>query len=168
MKRWIFYLIIGLQALFLIGMSVSYYAMDQFSETILLETEPVDPRDPFYGDYVALHYSIEQVPEEKWKSKKQPERGDIVYLLIEEKKGGLYELVSASDQKLSPNENQEELQAKFDWHLEQEGIYQVNVGLDRYFVEEGTGQAIERQSEQVVKILVAPWGQKKIVSVESK
>ena len=33
-------------------------------ETILLQVEPVDPRDLFRGDYVALSYAINRVPPE--------------------------------------------------------------------------------------------------------
>ncbi|WP_082234679.1 GDYXXLXY domain-containing protein [Halobacillus massiliensis] len=164
MKRWIFYLIIGLQFIFLISMMAAYYLMDEVGETIRLETEPMDPRDPFYGDYVTLRYSIEEVPKERWIAEQEPQRGDIVYLLLEEKENGLYELVSASDQQQESQSNQVELKAKLEWPLEDS--YQMNIGLDRYFVEEGSGQELEQEPQQIVEIVVAPWGQKKIAGIQ--
>ncbi|MCP3032013.1 GDYXXLXY domain-containing protein [Halobacillus sp. A1] len=166
MNRWLFYTAVALQVIFLMGMGGSYYAMDRFGDTIVLETEPLDPRDPFYGDYVTVRYSIEDIPVEMWEDKKEPARGDTVFITVEEQGSGYYELVKASPQSERAKAGQVELKAKFEWHNQQTDTYQVNIGLDRYFIEEGTGNTIEQAGDATAEIVVAPWGQKKIISLE--
>ncbi|MGI8314471.1 GDYXXLXY domain-containing protein [Halobacillus mangrovi] len=167
MKRWIFYLIVFLQILFLSLMSISFYVMDAMGETIKLKTAPVDPRDPFYGDYVALSYEVEQIPEEQWAVEKELERGDRVFLLLESNNEGVYELVEASKIWKEAEENQTVLRARYLWHDEMNKTYQVDIGLNRYYVEENTGEYYEeRIGESVVEIVIAPWGHKKIASLE--
>ncbi|MFC7060825.1 GDYXXLXY domain-containing protein [Halobacillus seohaensis] len=167
MKRSIFYIIVGLQVLFLVGMSVSYYAMDYFGETVYLETVPIDPRDPFYGDYVTLRYDIEEFPADRWEGDQKPVRGDAVFLIVEKGAEKFYELVQASPQSQEIEEGQVQIKSKFEWHNLRSNEYQVNLGLDRYFVEENTGEEIEQDGGgQVAEVVVAPWGQKKIVSLQ--
>ncbi|MCP3026714.1 GDYXXLXY domain-containing protein [Halobacillus sp. A5] len=166
MKRGLFYLVVALQALFLVTMSVSYYAMDHWGEKIKLETEPVDPRDPFYGDYVTLQYEIESFSEDQWRAEQIPNRGDIVYLIVEEDGEGTFELVEASPHSSEPSEGQVELKAKYEWHNRTEQIHQVSIGLDRYFIEENTGEDFEQTEQHVVEVIQAPWGQRKITSIE--
>ncbi|WP_101843451.1 GDYXXLXY domain-containing protein [Halobacillus sp. Marseille-P3879] len=166
MKRLLFYTVVGMQALFLIGMSVSYYAMDHWGETIWLETEPVDPRDPFYGDYVTLHYEIESFKDERWQGEEPPERGDKVYLIVEEGENNRFELVKASQSSSKLSEGQVEIKAVYQWHNPTENEHQVSIGLNRYFIEEDTGEDFERTDRYVVEIVAAPWGQKKINSIE--
>ncbi|SEB10092.1 Uncharacterized membrane-anchored protein [Thalassobacillus cyri] len=166
MKRFAFYGVVLLQVLFLAGMSVSYYAMDAFGQTIKLETAPVDPRDIFYGDYVILNYEIEMIEEKKW-SGEIPEYGEAVYVLLEESENGLFQVVDASCDKMETKADQVRLKGKYQWHNEGQSVHQVTYGINRYYVEENTGKQYEQQREEmVVEVVVAPWGQKKIVSLE--
>lgn len=167
MKKWGFYVVVSLQVLFLVLMSVSYYVMDVFGESIQLETAPVDPRDPFYGDYVTLAYEIESVPGSKWEGKTDIERGDKVFLLLGESDSGIHQLITASDVKMETNKNQILLESKMEWYNEITNVYQVDIGLGRYYIEENSGAALEQGIEnRVVEIILAPWGQKKISSIE--
>ncbi|GGF15707.1 hypothetical protein GCM10010954_12930 [Halobacillus andaensis] len=166
MKWTLFYVVVSLQALFLIGMSASYYAMDRWGETIYLETEPIDPRDPFYGDYVTLRYDIESFPAELWQGSEDPERGDMVFVTVEEGEDGKYEVVQAAPASSATEEGQVELKAKYDWSDMSQNNLHVNIGLDRYFIEEDTGDSFEQVESRVVEIVVAPWGQKKITSID--
>ncbi|MFG6116214.1 GDYXXLXY domain-containing protein [Halobacillus sp. MO56] len=166
MKRFAFYGVVLLQVLFLAGMSVSYYAMDAFGQTIKLETAPVDPRDIFYGDYVILNYEIEMIEEEKW-SDEIPEYGETVYVLLEESESGFFQVVEASSDKMEKNADQVRLKGKYQWHNQGQSVHQVTYGINRYYVEENTGEQYEQQrDDMVVEVVVAPWGQKKIVSLE--
>ncbi|KHE67483.1 GDYXXLXY domain-containing protein [Halobacillus sp. BBL2006] len=167
MKRWIFYLVVILQILFLVLMSISFYAMDAVGETIKLRTAPADPRDPFYGDYVTLAYEIEQIPEDKWAVEKELERGDRVFLLLEARDEGIYELVEASKLWKEAKNDQIVLRARYQWHDEINGTYQVDIGLNRYYIAENTGAMYEQtMGNSIVEIVIAPWGHKKIASLE--
>lgn len=57
MKRW-FYLIVGLQLLFLVGEAAKYRVALAHGQTVLLRVVPVDPRSLFLGNYMALSYDI--------------------------------------------------------------------------------------------------------------
>lgn len=165
-RRWWFYGLVTVQILFLLLMSASYYLMDIWGETITLKTTPVDPRDPFYGDYVTLDYEVEQIPEEKWGVETSLDRGEKVFLLLEEDEEGIHRLVEASTLWPETEGNQMVLSSKYQWFDPSSKIYQVDIGLGRYFVEENTGTLWEQREERRVDIVVAPWKQKKIASLE--
>ncbi|WP_079480662.1 GDYXXLXY domain-containing protein [Halobacillus salinus] len=160
-----FYVLVALQAAFLIVMSVGFYAMDEWGETINLKTEPVDPRDPFYGDYVVLNYQVESFPSSKWEGKDDVERGDKVYLLLENEEDGVSSLIKASDHPLNPDANQIVVESRMEWRDQYNDNYRVDLGLDRYYIEENTGREWEQAEDRIVTIVLAPWGQKKIQSV---
>lgn len=165
-QRWWFYGLVTLQLLFLLLMSASYYAMDSWGQTITLKTTPVDPRDPFYGDFVRLDYAIEQIPEEKWMIEEPLNRGEKVFLLLEENDKEIYELVEASTLWPETEGNQVVLSSKYQWSDPSLQQYQVDIGLGRYYIEENTGTFWERREEREVDIVLAPWKQKKIASLK--
>ncbi|MGR9050877.1 GDYXXLXY domain-containing protein [Halobacillus faecis] len=165
-KRWWFYGLVTLQLLFLLLMSASYYAMDLWGQTITLKTAPVDPRDPFYGDYVTLDYTIEQIPEEKWLVEETLNRGEKIFLLLEENEDEIYELVEASTLWPETESNQVVLSSKYQWSDPSLQQYQVDIGLGRYYIEENTGTFWEQREEREVEIVLAPWKQKKIASLK--
>ncbi|MBM7554087.1 GDYXXLXY domain-containing protein [Thalassobacillus pellis] len=165
MKRIAFYVIVALQVLFLAGMSASYYAMDTFGETIHLKTAPVDPTDLFYGDYVILNYEIEEITEEKW-SGEEPSHGEKVYVLLAEAEEGVYEVKKASTEKLEAGKGEVVLKGKHQWTDMSSSLHRISYGINRYYVEENTGRKYEQnQGGMIVEVVVAPWGQKKIVAI---
>ncbi|MBN9655807.1 hypothetical protein GLW00_05210 [Halobacillus litoralis] len=164
-RSW-FYGLVTLQILFLLLMSASYYVMDIWGQTITLKTAPVDPRDPFYGDYVTLDYAIERVPEEKWSVDESLNRGEKVFLLLEENDEKIYELVEASTLWPETEDNQVVLTAKYQWSDPSLQQYQVDIGLGRYYIEENTGAFWEQREEREVEVILAPWKQKKIASLK--
>lgn len=101
MNRIFFYVVIGLQVLFLVGMSISFYLMDDFGEVIRLETAQVDPPDIFYGDYVRLQYEQERIEPEYWFGSKDMDRNEKIYVLLIPDDKGIYHVKAASDRKLA-------------------------------------------------------------------
>ncbi|MCH4827350.1 MAG: GDYXXLXY domain-containing protein [Planococcus sp. (in: firmicutes)] len=59
MKAWLLPII---QTVFIVVLLVSYYAATWFGEQYILRAEPLDPFDPFYGEYVMLQYPDLQSP----------------------------------------------------------------------------------------------------------
>ncbi|MRH44190.1 hypothetical protein GH741_16225 [Aquibacillus halophilus] len=165
MKRLFFYIIVALQIMFLVGMAVSYYLIDYFGETIELKTLPVDPQDIFYGDYVTLRYEIEEIPSSTWQGEESPPYDSQVYVLLE-KQNEVYNVVNASNERIEPSSGQVMLHAKYEYHDSMQNIYYVDYGLDRYYIEDNTGEQYEQSGEMVVTVAVAPWGQKKILDLE--
>ena len=60
-RRTAFWVLVALQALVPVAMAGLRQADVAFGQHVLLRVEPVDPRDPFRGQYVALRYSIGSV-----------------------------------------------------------------------------------------------------------
>ncbi|MBO8156234.1 MAG: GDYXXLXY domain-containing protein [Bacillaceae bacterium] len=168
MKRVFFYVVTGLQALFLIAMSVSFYIMDDFGEVIRLETAPIDPPDLFYGDYVSLRYEEERIEPEYWFGSKEVDRNEKIYVLLIPDEEGIYHVKAASDKKLAEHDDGIVITAKYqykDWN----GDHRVSFGINRFYVEDNTGRQYEEIRDQlIVTVVVVPWGQKKIVSLEPK
>lgn len=115
---------------------------------IYMATAPIDPRDPFRGDFVRLQYAANStgsapnlwsVPEE------QLEKGDIVYALLEERPSGLHEVVLFTD--IVPDtglyirgrrSSSRSLRGRRSQH-------EVRFGIEQLFVEQGSGIAIEEK-----------------------
>lgn len=124
-------------------------------ENIILKTVPVDPRDLFYGDYVTLQYEIEEVPKEKL-SKNLIEKLEnetswrkfkVYGKLVS--KDGVYILEELTEKKPS---NTLYLTGEIQYYsylnAEEVEVYDVNFNLDRFFVPENTGMALEDLSRK--------------------
>ncbi|WP_166245321.1 GDYXXLXY domain-containing protein [Paenibacillus turpanensis] len=166
MKKNMLYLLILLQTLFLLGMAGTSYATGWLGQEIKLKTVPVDPRDFLYGDYVILQYDASRISPSQWKgSEPYPEAGTVVYSLLREKEG-LYELAAVYPQKPEAGAGEVVLKGVVDFSWEER--IDIDYGLERYYVPEGTGKELEEKADRlVVTIKVAPWGQAQITGVET-
>lgn len=166
MKKYAIYITVSLQALFLIGMASAFYLMDVFGEEIKLQTVPIDPQDPFYGDYLILDYEVESITRREWKIDEELSYGETVYLTLTKGANDMYQIKEVNKNKPNSKENQVVLSAKYEMFDTFDNRYHVNMGLGRYYIEDNTGEMYEDSGELLVTIIVAPWGQKKIVSIE--
>lgn len=157
-RKKFFYMLIVLQVLILGGIAASHYGTLFYGEKIVLKTEPVDPRDLFYGDYVILNYEISNVPLSLWKEDGEPDYNEKVYVLLKEK-DSVHEAVSVYKEKPEVKEGEVALKAIVKGVYNQPGEIFLKYGLERYYVEEGTGRAIEEEMPDKVSVRVAPWGQ---------
>jgi uncharacterized membrane-anchored protein len=165
-RRALFYVVILLQALFLLIMTASFYAIDMFGQQIKLKTEPIDPRDIFYGDYVILQYAITTIPKNLWLDSTEPENGDQVYVVLAQK-GDYYEAISVSDKNPELGANEVVLKGRYLYDFGEQEMY-IEYGIERYFVPEGTGRELEEnRGNMEAYIRIAPWGQMKIEKVNA-
>ena len=133
---------------------------------VILETQPVDPRSLFRGDYVRLNYKISRLNLSDLEGADDFKRHDKVFILLE--KGELYwQPVSLHKEMPSPSEGQVVIAGKVKrvsdsfWNVETQKSEEkknisVKYGIENYFVPEGTGRELERPSEgEKVSIKVA-------------
>ena len=161
-----FALLVALQALALLGLAGAAYAAVWFGEDIRVRTAPVDPRDFLYGDYVTLSYEMSRLSPALWQGGKLPEEGDAVYVALEPR-DGLHVPVAAYPNRVRLPDGQVLLKGIVEYRWEEE--IQLRYGLERYYVPEGTGLALERQvGEVVVAAKVSPWGQAILTDVLTK
>lgn len=165
----LFILLIIAQVLFLIGITTSYYAVSWFGKEVRLETEPVDPRDLIYGDYVILNYDISILSASLWKgSGKVPEQGSTVYVVMKPESSEndpIYTAVGVYGEKPGIENDEVILRGRLDYSYDQE--IRINYGIEKYYVPENTGKELEDHvGDMTVRVKSASWGQAVIEELE--
>lgn len=119
-------------------------------QDVLLKVEPIDPRDLLRGDYVRLNYDIREIPV---KLVTNAPSGDAVpaeraiFVRLGKDEDGYWRPRSASlDQPAAVSAAGEvDIRGTVStlWSTGEDTSYSVSYGIDRYYVPEGEGLAIE-------------------------
>ncbi|WP_269930003.1 GDYXXLXY domain-containing protein [Aminobacter sp. HY435] len=119
---------------------------------VLLKVEPVDPRDLLRGDYVRLGYDISRIPVEKVENLPQGELASAEGPIVVRLKKGADGYWSASTAWLgidSTVAGADEVDIRgtvsSGWSLSPGSTIAVDYGIERYYVPEGEGLAIEEE-----------------------
>ncbi|MBO9128185.1 GDYXXLXY domain-containing protein [Bacillus sp. 165] len=156
-RTWWIVLLVICQLVSLSGMAGVHYYTKWYGKDIILQTEPVDPQDLFYGDYVYLNYTISTVPYSKWEGTERITFREKVYVLLR-KQGNEYEVKKVVRDK--PNASSEEVVLRAKAMENGDGTLRLEYGLERLYVKEGTGKAIEEQAGRLkVHVKVSRWHQ---------
>ncbi len=132
---------------------------------ILLETQPIDPRSLFRGDYVRLNYTISDLDIAQLAGDDEFKKHDEVFVTLEQQ-GEYWKALGVHHQWPDAKEQQLVIKGKVDyvnttrWNQElkqSEDIYELSVryGIENYFVPEGEGRELERRDIGKVDIRVA-------------
>lgn len=167
-KHWLWFLV-SVQALFLLGIAGSYYAIDWVGKDIRLHTTPVDPRDLLYGDYVELNYDISEASFDLWKGRRSESESldnKPVYVLLTPTER-VYRIKGIYPEKPDVSRSDVFLKAKATTlELDQKRIY-LEYGLERFHVTENTGEKWGTNDNSLQAwVRVAPWGQAKLIRLE--
>ena len=144
-----FLMVLAAQTALLLGLIAQQEYRLAAPTTILLETAPVDPRDLLRGDYVILNYKVSILPSSLWDTapagKFSP--GLPVFVSLEQR-GQFHEAVLLSATRPEPVPNRVLIQGhlQHSWSTNQ---VRVEYGLERYYVEEGTGNPRGKLTVQV-------------------
>jgi len=143
------------QVVFLAGMIASRSVPLLTGRPVLVRVVPVDPRDLFRGDYVTLGYEFSQLPASFSGDMQRASRpGQPIYVSLEQEAGGAH--WKPVDYALTPPSAGVYLRGT------QRGYGWIDYGLDRWFLQQGTGLAFEEaiRSKRGVsaEIMVAPNG----------
>ncbi|HEY3486828.1 MAG TPA: GDYXXLXY domain-containing protein [Gammaproteobacteria bacterium] len=118
-----------------------------YGTEIYLRTAPIDPNDPFRGEFVRLRYPMSSVNPKQLRGTVEQHRDDKdypVYAVLTPNAGGIYVLDYLTDE--APT------QGMFikgylsnDWHLRGWNGTSIGVryGIEQYFVEQGQGPKLE-------------------------
>ena len=142
MKLKFLILVLALQAAWLLGMvAVQEFALSH-GKAILLETRPVDPRDPLSGDYLMLNYKISDVPMNLFSPpvKKDLPYGTKIFVALAPGTNQFHVVTRASTDEFAPAANEVLLRGEsaYAWWNATNSIH-VDYGMERYYVAEGTG-----------------------------
>jgi uncharacterized membrane-anchored protein len=143
MKTKLLMLVLALQSAWILGTSFTQERALRVGQLILLETQPVDPRDLLRGDYVTLGYKIGDVPTYSFTP---PITGALssaqtVYVALIQL-GEFHEVTRASLNPLVAAEGEVIIKGRNDprrWWGAQTNSVHLEYGLERYYVREGTG-----------------------------
>lgn len=145
------FILLGIFWLVIIGGFIGFkeYTL-RTGQEVLLKTTPVDPRDLFRGDYVVLRYDISNIDSGTVAMERTDfKSGDRVYigLKIEEKYA-----VATNIYSQPPKDG---LFIRGTLKNVSGSRFNVEYGIESYFVPEGKGRDIERQLGRSVDVKVA-------------
>ena len=145
------FLLIGVFWLIII---IGFVAIKEFTlqtgEEVLLKTRPIDPRDLFRGDYVILNYEISTIDiSSLQKDVTDFKQNDKVYIPLNKIEN--YGVVSG----VFINKPEEGLFIKGTIKNAQESRLTLEYGIESYFVPEGKGREIERQTGRNLDVKVS-------------
>lgn len=115
-------------------------------ETVMLRTAPVDPRDLLRGDYVILSYDVSTVPASAISGTWPAEKGrQSLWVRLVKGVDGISTVGEAAFQPLAPVAGSVVVKSQpFDyWPSDPKADQRVTYGIERYYVPEGEGRALE-------------------------
>lgn len=147
-----FLMALGLQLLLLLSLAGAKQYTVLAGTRILLRSQPVDPRDLFRGDYVALRYDISRLPRRQWR---EPSfhQGQTVYVTLSQ--GPRFWTGAFVDDR-PPEDGSLFLRGRV--RAIEPGALEVTYGLENYFVPEGEGwklEALQRKRGRVLAVEVS-------------
>lgn len=150
-------LVVTLQVVVLVFMIAKKQWTLNSGQVIELETEPIDPRSLFRGDYVRLNYTISALISTDLGGDDEFAKFDRVYVVMTP---GEHYWEPVSIHRTRPDVGQGQLAIKGEvtgpsgWACE--NCLSVRYGIENYFVPEGEGRDLEQPKEgEVMSILVA-------------
>jgi len=132
-RRIAFWAVVAAQALFPLTMVALNETALASGNDVRLQAVPVDPHDPFRGEYVALAYEISNLP-----APPGAQVGDTVYVVLEPKGGAWGGSVASLDYPVGD--------VRFiRGHITElyDGRARIEYGIETYYVEEGRGPELE-------------------------
>ena len=151
-------IVVLIQSLVLVGMIAKRQWTLNTGTPVVLETQPVDPRSLFRGDYVTFNYAISQLRLDQLAGDKDFQRHDTVYVVLAP--GDPYwHAVAVYHAKPEPAAGQVALKGEVQYVNERwwnrsnnESVEGRNItvryGIEDYFIPEGEGRQLERPRQQ--------------------
>ncbi len=124
-------------------------------DVVTLQSEPVDPRDLFRGDYVTLNYGIANLSFIEMNGDMKWQDGDMIYVELTPAKD-TWRAVAAFHVPVLPALGNKLIRGRIDYHDETRNVARVDYGIERYYVPQGEGRALEDQrNERALSVDVA-------------
>ena len=158
----IFLLIIVIQILSILGFSFSQEIILRTGQEVILETNPVDPRDVFRGEYINLRYEISTLSSKQCcfelfeqDQREEVDYGETIYVYLEPIEERWIATKASTTQKDKSNPVDVIIKGRIssiESHCPEtipdetckEKEYSIEYGIESYFVPEGQGQTIEQ------------------------
>jgi uncharacterized membrane-anchored protein len=167
MKTKLFILVLMFQCAWILGTAFTQERALRMGRIILLETQPVDPRDWLRGDYLRLNYKISDIPRERFfppmSSGGLPSGATVFVALVPKGTNQFHEIARASTERFAPVPGEVLIRGTVagNW-WSNTGPIHVEYGIEQYYVAEGTGNP---HAKLTVQVIVAQSGRVNIKEV---
>jgi uncharacterized membrane-anchored protein len=116
-------------------------------KTVFLRTIPVDPNDPFRGDYVSLKYEISEIPLKKFKGALPSDKSVKYYTVLKKGEDNLFELDYSGTSKPADDVVFIRGRNEYRWFNPASQKYiPLKYGIEKYFVQQKKGLDIEKRA----------------------
>lgn len=168
MKRFLLYVTLLLQVVMIILIAIQFDLIDRYGQHVYLKTVIQEYYDPEYDSFegpIFTEYEINFISNDVWKIDESLQYNDRVYVVLGLTEEGTYNVVDVSEDSIKANDDQIVLIGKYqyeDTRLNQHIVhYDIEI-IDR----KRLGVEFRPDQEAIVTLLVAPWGQKKMIDVK--
>lgn len=176
MKKALFYTLLLFQIIAVSIVVVQYNLIDAYGEDRTFMTTPYPEEEEEYYideeitdyDMYSFEFAINQIPKDKWEGKKDYGYRDQVYVLLAKNESGVYEVVKATDKKMTTDKENELVLIGNDIYKDEDGDYHVSYGFENINVENHKEMLkdFDMSKENKLTFKVAPWEQGKLIKVE--
>ena len=164
-KRW-FWLAVALQVMLLLGMVGRHAYTITTGQPILLQTEPVDPWDPFRGEYVRLNYAISRLDPAVTPFNGGPFQAGQAVWVVMQVDSPAWKPVAVNAEYPPVVSHQVALKGRVmqDWQFYKDDKphpIRLEYGVEQFYVPEGEGAKMERAGRErklTVEVLVDSFG----------
>ena len=132
---------------------------------VMLQTQPVDPRDILRGDYVILSYDISQLPAGELKNTPVSGEGTFVFVKLAPKADGFYQAVSVHRAPVAAAAGEVLIRGRVARRSLCDNVFcdtlSLEYGIESFFVPQGQGRGLENaRNEHKLAVIaaVAPGG----------
>ena len=113
-------------------------------DVVTLQSEPVDPRDLFRGDYVTLNYSISSLSLTSINGDMDWKNGDTIFVELTPMKNN-WRAIAAFHEHTVPALGNKIIRGGITSLDTTRNIARIDYGIERYFVPEGAGHTLESE-----------------------
>lgn len=173
MKRTLFYILFLFQITVVLVIVLQYNLIDKYGEERTFITQPFE--DEYYEgenyiqnyDTYTFEFEINNIPKDKWEGNDYDYRAQV-YVLLKENKTGVYEVVKATDKKITTDKATEVVLIGHDIYESEDKVLHVNYGFDKINVKnhESLFKDYELSKPRKATYKFAPWNQSKLVNIE--
>jgi len=136
-----------LQLFVLLYMAGYREAIIRTGNIVFLRTMPVDPRDPFRGDYVSLNYEISTIQRKDVKGKFSDEKGRKYYVKLKKEDNNLYAFDGCSAEMPAKGAAFIKGTSDREWSWGRlDKVLHLKYGIEKYFVQQKKGLEIEKRA----------------------
>jgi uncharacterized membrane-anchored protein len=153
----------SLQACALLYLAVPPMLTLTNGKTVTVQTEPVDPRDMFRGDYITLEYGFSDVP-----SSVEYKYDDKVLVRLKPDGDKQWKPIEISKNKLTPGADELVLRGIVTYTNTRRRMVRVRYGIEQVFVPEGRGQNLSSADKITIELAVPESGRAVIKRAQLK